>query len=254
MDPGILKKWKEKCKLSEYHSQTRIAIRSASKDTKVSLHVINGDQTDIDLEGGVTIKQRKEYRYLRVKITDDDSGHRICHSRKAIALLSALLCYRSITKESKMWIYNATVKIITTFGSEMWPLKEAIKKRLRATEMDFWSPVSGISKRKRITNEAVTAMMGITHSITDVIKNKQLILYGHIQRMQEPRNPKQVMNWQPRERRRPGIPRKSWRDGINRELRDRELEDDLCMDRQIDRKWGLKGAVERYMLCLYTNI
>ena len=58
--------------------------------------------------------------------------------------------------------------------------------------------------------------MGVTHTIIDDIKTKQLIWYGHVQRMAENRLPKQILTWTPHGRRKRGRPRRSWREGIDK--------------------------------------
>ena len=39
--------------------------------------------------------------------------------------------------------------------------------------------------------------MNVTRSVLDDIKTKQLQWYGHVQRMEEGRVPKEVMKWRP---------------------------------------------------------
>lgn len=68
--------------------------------------------------------------------------------------------------------------------------------------MDFWRRAVGRFKREMITNESISYIMNITHTIKDGIKNKQLVWYGHvIQRMAQDRMPKQIIQRQPRGRR-----------------------------------------------------
>jgi hypothetical protein len=43
--------------------------------------------------------------------------------------------------------------------------------------------------------------MNVTRFVLDGIKTKQLQCYGHVQRMEEGRLPKEVMKWRPAERR-----------------------------------------------------
>ena len=73
--------------------------------------------------------------------------------------------------------------------------------------------------------------MDVKHSLVDDIKTKQLIWYGHLQRMSHERLPKQILEWSPRGRRKRGRPRKSWREGINKEMERRELTDNMWADR-----------------------
>jgi len=51
-------------------------------------------------------------------------------------------------------------------------------------------------------------------SLSDGIKTKQLQQYGHVQRMEEGRLPKEVMKWGPPGRRKRGRPKLTWEEGI----------------------------------------
>ena len=56
--------------------------------------------------------------------------------------------------------------------------------------------------------------MNVTRSLLDDIKTKQLQWYGHVQRMEEGRLPKEVMKWRPPGRRKRGRPKLTWAEGI----------------------------------------
>ena len=56
--------------------------------------------------------------------------------------------------------------------------------------------------------------MNVRRSLLDDINTKQLKWYGHIQRMEEGRLPKQAMKWNPPGRRKRGRPKLSWAEGI----------------------------------------
>jgi hypothetical protein len=58
--------------------------------------------------------------------------------------------------------------------------------------------------------------MNVTRSLLDGIKTKQLQWYGHVQRMEEGRLPKEVMKWRPPGGRKRGRPKLTWADGIRR--------------------------------------
>jgi len=50
--------------------------------------------------------------------------------------------------------------------------------------------------------------------LIDDIKTKQLLWYGHVQRMEEGRLPKEVTKWCPPGRRKRGRPKLNWAEGI----------------------------------------
>jgi len=52
--------------------------------------------------------------------------------------------------------------------------------------------------------------------ILDDITRKQLIWYGHVERMDPTRLPKIMIHWKPKGRKKRGRPRRTWKDGIYR--------------------------------------
>lgn len=225
-------------KLIEEYTKWGLRVNIA----KTEYMCIGGTQQDLVLEEiQEIIKSCKEYKYLGLHITQDGTldeaiRRRNIQGRKSIGLLNSILWDRSISKTNKHRIYNSIVKSITTYGSEVWQLKERTKRMLEATEMDFWRRSAGRSKLERIRNDRVREVMNVTHTITEDITINQLKWYGHVQRMGEERLPKQLLNWVPQGRRKRGRPRKSWREGIDSEMRERGLDDNLCLDRD---EWRL---------------
>ena len=78
---------------------------------------------------------------------------------------------------------------------------------------------------------------------TEQLKNTHPVSYTHldvykrqVQRMSDNRLPKQILRWTPYGRRRRGRSRLSWREGINWEMRDRELEEESWLERD---QWKL---------------
>jgi len=56
--------------------------------------------------------------------------------------------------------------------------------------------------------------MNVARCLLDDIKAKQLQWYGHVQRMEEGRLPKEVTKWHPPGRRKRGRPKLTWAKGI----------------------------------------
>jgi hypothetical protein len=59
--------------------------------------------------------------------------------------------------------------------------------------------------------------MNVTRSLLKDIKTKQLQWYGHVQRMEEGRLPKEVLEWRPSGRRKRGRPKLTWGRGLKEE-------------------------------------
>jgi hypothetical protein len=86
--------------------------------------------------------------------------------------------------------------------------------KLNSTEMDFWRRLASLSRKDKIRNTIIKQKMNVTRSILVDINTKQLKWYGHVQRMEEGKLPKQVMKWNPPGRRKRGRPKLTWIEGI----------------------------------------
>jgi hypothetical protein len=60
-------------------------------------------------------------------------------------------------------------------------------------------------------------------AILDEITRKQIIWYGHVERMDPTRLPKIMLNWKPEGRKKRGRPRRTWKDAINTAMSERDL-------------------------------
>ncbi|XP_060525285.1 uncharacterized protein LOC132701394 [Cylas formicarius] len=190
---------------------------------------IGGAQRDLLLEDGQAIKSCETYKYLAMYISSSGTldyaiKERNNQGRKAITMLNTLLWDEKITIRNKHLTYNTIIKSIVTYSSEVWPLKERTMRTLEATEMDFWRRAAGRLRTERVPNEVIRTTMKVGHTISDEIRTKQLKWYGHVQRMEEQQLPKQILTWTPTGRRKRGRPRKSWREGIDREIQWRPME------------------------------
>jgi hypothetical protein len=80
-------------------------------------------------------------------------------------------------------IYNSIVKSALIYGAETWSLYEDDRRTINATEMDALRRSATISKLDRKTNEYMSGKMDAQDMILDDITRKQLIWYGHVERM-----------------------------------------------------------------------
>ena len=103
---------------------------------------------------------------------------------------------------SKTHICRTIVKSTVTYAAETWCLKAKTVAKLNSTEMDFWRRSARVSRKDKIRNTIIKQKMNVTRrSLLDNIKTKQLQWYGHVQRMEEGRLPKEVTKWRPLGRR-----------------------------------------------------
>jgi len=81
---------------------------------------------------------------------------------------------------------------------------------------------------ERIKNEYIKEIMGVKEKpdIIDITERKRLQWYGHVNRLQEERLPKFIMEWIPGERRKRRRPRKTWMESVRAAMKTRHLEAD----------------------------
>jgi len=91
-----------------------------------------------------------------------------------------------------------------------------------------------IIRMERIKNEHIKEIMGVKEKpdIIDRIERKRLQWYGHVERVQDERLPKLIMEWIPKERRKRGSPRKTWMEGVRAAMKTRHLEADQWLNRK----------------------
>ena len=83
-------------------------------------------------------------------------------------------------------------------------------------------------------NTIIKQEMKVTRSLLDDIKTKQLRWYGHVQRMEEERLPKEVMKWRPPGRRKRSRPKLTWAEEIRGLMGEKGLIEEDWNDRS---KW-----------------
>jgi hypothetical protein len=81
--------------------------------------------------------------------------------------------------------------------------------------------------------------------IIDIIEQKRLLWYGHVERMPEERIPKLIVVWVPRERRKRGRPQKTWMEGVQAAMTTRNFEPDQWRNRE---EWHLVSRRRRQLL------
>ena len=108
-------------------------------------------------------------------------------------------------------------------------------------------------------NTIIKQKMNVIRSLLDDIETKQLQCYGHVQRMEEGRLPKEVMKWRPQGRRKRGRPKLTWAEGIRGLMGEKGLmEEDWNRQRQLEEedtiivKW-VQGDVETLYRLLNNN-
>jgi hypothetical protein len=178
---------------------------------------------------------------MGIRITKDrnhepEINYGINRGRTAISKLNSILWDRDVTSKTNPHVYHAIGKSTIAYAAETWFLKAKTVAKLNSTEMEFWRRSARISRKDKIRNITIKQRMNVTRSLLDDIKTKQPQCYGHFQRMEEGRLPKEVIKWRPpgsRKRRRPKL---TWAEGIRGLMGEKGLVEEDWNDRHSWRK------------------
>lgn len=178
-----------------------------------------------------------EFKYLGARIDKNGIGgkeikHRINESRKIIGCLNSLWWDKNIRRGNKKRIGRTLVESVLCYGSEVWVLNADLERRLQAVEMDYLRRSARVSRIQRISNDEIRRRMKTTTTVIDRIKIRGLRWFGHLMRMNDNRWPKRVFCWMPPGRRKRGRPRRSWNEGIRKEMDRRQLNEEMTQDRK----------------------
>uniref|UniRef100_A0A1Y1K5K2 Endonuclease-reverse transcriptase n=1 Tax=Photinus pyralis TaxID=7054 RepID=A0A1Y1K5K2_PHOPY len=143
-------------------------------------------------------------------VQDIEINERIVSAAKVYhAIKSTIIRKREISRNTKMKVYKSIFRPILTYGCEGWILDNRTKSKIQSLEMKYLRAVKGITRCDRIRNSDVREELGIK-SMTEFIENKQLGWWGHLQRMHNQSQVKQVWEAKPQGRKRKGRPKKTW--------------------------------------------
>ncbi|XP_060529935.1 uncharacterized protein LOC132704141 [Cylas formicarius] len=204
---------------------------------------VGGKHEDEDPELYVRkIKRATNYKYLGSVITEEgnsktDIQNGAQQGRRATQALNSLLWSTGIKIGTKIRIYEAVVEPILTYGAECWQMTKNEKKVIDSVQIDFLRRARQVSRVKHVRNEEIRRRTGRIHTSTDRIETRQLIWYGHVQRMNDERWPKRALKYTPKNRRKKGRPMTSWNDGIRNIMKDRAIKEDEWRNKE---KWRSK--------------
>ena len=110
------------------------------------------------------------------------------------------------------------------YGSESWDMKVTERQKLNVFEMKCLRSMTGVSRLDRVRNEVVRARTGVRRELAARVDVNVLRWFGHVERMDNERLLKKVMNAKVDGRNARGRPRFGWMDGVKRALNDRRMD------------------------------
>ena len=123
----------------------------------------------------------------------------------------------------KKVLYEKVVVPTVMYGSESWGMKVTERQKLNVFEMKCLRSMTGVSRLDRVRNEVVRAGTGVRRELAARVDMNVLRWFGHVERMDNERLLKKVMNAKVDRRSARERPRFGWMDEVKRALNDRRM-------------------------------
>ena len=153
-----------------------------------------------------------------------DVSHRVNEGCKVLGALKEVMKNRGLGMNVKKVLYEKVVVPTVMYGSESWGMKVTERQKLNVFEMKCLRSMTGVSQLDKVRNEVVRARTGVRRELAARVDMNVLRWFGHVERMDNERLLKKVMNAKADGRSAKGRPRFRWMDGVKRALNDRRMD------------------------------
>ena len=177
---------------------------------------------------GEALEEVDQFKYLGSVIdanggVEADVRHRVNERCKVLGALKGVMKNRGLGMNVKV-LYEKVVVPTVMYGSESWGMKVTERQKLNVFEMKCLRSMTGVSRLDRVRNEVVRARTGVRRELAARVAMDVLRWFGHVERMDNERLLKKVMNAKVDGRSARGRPRFGWMDGVKRALNDRRMD------------------------------
>ena len=149
--------------------------------------------------------------------------HRVNEGCKVLGALKGLMKNKGLGMNVKV-LYEKVVVLTVMYGSETWGMKVTERQKLNVFEMKCLRSMTGVSRLDRVRNEVVRARTDVRRELAARVDVNVLRWFGHVERMDNERLLKKVMNAKVDGRSAKGRPRFGWMDGVKRALNGRRMD------------------------------
>ncbi|KAL1246814.1 hypothetical protein QQF64_034817 [Cirrhinus molitorella] len=223
--------------LSTSYSQLRDALDVYSEEaeklglyvswTKTKfMHVGDGPDPPPLRFGDNIVEPVKNFVYLGSTVTDNGDLKPEILSRRALAasalqsLWKPLWRHQTISRKTKLRIYNSAVLSILLYGSETWPLNKTLAARIDGFDSRALRTIENIRWPQRVSNEALRARTRQPRA-SGLVAQRRTRWFGHVLRLPPDHPTKAIIQFDPRAadwRRPQGKPRTRWLDVVAGDL------------------------------------
>ena len=198
-----------------------------------------GARMNVVLNGEV-LEEVDEFKYLGSIVAanggiEADVGHRVKEGCKALGAMKGVMKCRGLGMNVKKVLYEKVIVPTVTYGSECWGMKVSDRQKLNVFEMKCLRSMTGVTRMDRIRNEVVRQRTGVEVDLASRVDMNVLRWFGHVERMEDERMLKKVINARVNGVGARGRPRLGWMDGVRKALQDRGMDVGEAKERARDR-------------------
>ena len=177
---------------------------------------------------GEALEEVDQFKYLGSVIAAnggvEDVRHRVNEGCKVLGALKGVMKNRGLGMNVNNVLYEKVAVPTVMYGSESCGMKVTERQKLNVFEMKCLRSMTGVSRLDRVRNEVVRARTGVRRELAARVDVNVLRWFGHVERMDNERLLKKVMNAKVDGRSARGRPRFGWMDGVKRALNDRRMD------------------------------
>jgi len=212
--------------LSVYDRESRkLGLKVSWAKTKL-MHVSEGpDLPSLNIDGNA-VEFADSFVYLGSTVTSNGNLKPEIERRRALSsnvmqsLRKPFWRQQSISRTTKMRIYNAAVLSVLLYGAETWPLTGSLSSRLDGFDSRALRSILGIHWRDLVSNETVWALAGHAPD-SSLAARRRVRWYGHVLRLPPDHSSRAILDFdlgsfgwkRPR-----GASRTRWFDVVKRDL------------------------------------
>ena len=207
-----------------YEMGQRIGLKISEKKTQLMALCMTDPAITV---GGKAVEKVSRFTYLGSCLTEyNDTEYemsvRIGKAATCVTRLRNIWNNKTLSVHTKMQIYNSTVVPVLLYGTETWAMTRMQEKKLDGFDSRSLRRIMGIRWQQRVSNVELRRRTK-QPPVTSLLRKRRLKWLGHALRMDESRIAQQAMTWTAGGKRKPGRPKTTWPQTINRNLADMQI-------------------------------
>jgi hypothetical protein len=201
---------------------------------------VDASKISVTLNGEL-LEEVQCFKYLgshveKTELVETEVKARVKEGCKVLGALKSVMSCRTLGMEAKRGLYEGVVVPTVLYGAEAWGVRAEERRRLNVFEMKCLRSMAGVTLRDRITNDVVRIRTGMVKKLENRVDSRVLRWFGHMERMDEGRLVKRVMNAEASGRRPRGRPKFGWMDGLKQALGRRDMNVEVARERAMNRR------------------